>query len=55
MPPKQQRRPVRAVQSVLAVEDVLSVASQGLHAGIPIRLSVFVTAFEPGEDAGTFW
>jgi len=52
---KQQRRPVERVQSVLAVEDVLSVASQGVPRGdSDTVLSVLSLAFEPGEDgAGT--
>ncbi len=52
---KQQRRPVERVQAVLAVEDVLSVASQGVPRGdADTVLSVLSVSFEAGEDgAGT--
>lgn len=52
---KQQRRPVERVQSVFAVEDVLSVASQGVPRGdAETVLSVLSVSYEPGEDgAGT--
>ncbi len=44
-------RPVERVQSVLAVEDVLGVASLGVPRGdADTVLSLLSVAFEPGED-----
>lgn len=45
------RRPYERVQSVLVVEDVLRVASQGVERGDPDTiLSLLAVDFEPGED-----
>ena len=44
-------RPVERVQSVLAVEDVAKVQSQGLDRGAKdMILSLLSVSFEPGED-----
>ncbi len=48
---QRQGRPVERVQSVLAVEDVLAVASQGVPRGDPDTvLSLLSVSFDPGED-----
>jgi hypothetical protein len=45
------RRPFERVQSVLAIEDVTRVASQGIERGDPDTiLSLLSLDFEPGED-----
>ena len=45
------RRPFERVQSVLAIEDVTGVASQGVGRGdADTILSILSLAFEPGED-----
>lgn len=45
------RRPVERVQSVLAVQDVLNVASQGVNReDRSLVLSVLSMGFEPGKD-----
>ena len=45
------RRPFERVQAVLAVEDAMRVATQGLERGDPDTiLSILSIAFEPGED-----
>lgn len=49
------RRPVERVQSMLLVEDVLGVQTQGIMPGdAETVLSLLSLAFEPGED-GTGW
>jgi hypothetical protein len=48
---RSRRRPFERVQSVLAVEDVTGVASQGVGRGdAETILSILSVAFEPGED-----
>ncbi len=48
---RKQGRPVERVQSLLAVEDVLAVATQGIDRGAADTvLSLLSVAFEPGED-----
>ncbi|MEM0946286.1 MAG: DUF2948 family protein [Pseudomonadota bacterium] len=48
---RRQGRPVERVQSVLAVEDVLGVATQGIdRQDADTVLSLMSVAFEPGED-----
>lgn len=48
---KLRRRPVERVQSVLVIEDVLAVQSQGVtKSDGEIVLSLLSIAFEPGED-----
>ncbi|WP_127114770.1 DUF2948 family protein [Shimia sediminis] len=48
----QRGRPVERVQSVLVVDNVLRVASQGVERGDKdVILSLLSIAFEPGEDA----
>ncbi|MFU1477566.1 DUF2948 family protein [Roseovarius sp. C7] len=45
------RRSPERVQSLLAVENVLGVASQGVERGDPdLVLSLLAVSFEPGED-----
>lgn len=44
------RRPVERVRSVLAVEDVLKVRSQGIARDRDTVYSLLSVAFEPGED-----
>jgi hypothetical protein len=48
---KTRRRPVERVQAVMAIEDAMHVASQGLERGDPDTiLSILSIDFEPGED-----
>ena len=52
---EKRRRDFERVQSVLSVEDVMAVKSQGIdRADRDIVLSLLTVAFEPGED-GTGW